>query len=249
MPMGTLIGVAIGAAVTVAWRGKPRRRSECNLLLPRLFLSLALQENLGKLLAAMEPGDTEEPEDTQDLCNALVDILKKEISVARWIQDSHERDRRKTARGGLPELSPLEFGVAEVGIPDTHGVGVTKGQNFIHGYRDRIVLSADEIVKMKLEARLVVLSACQTASGGILGEGVAGLRRALLQAGVPSTVLSLWPMSDTSTRELMKDFYRLLVEGWSVAHALQSAMTAMNAAPGKKYSGKSRYNMGQWAAF
>ncbi|CAM6129464.1 unnamed protein product [Calypogeia fissa] len=112
---------------------------------------------------------------------------------------------------------------------------------------DRIVLSADEIMKMNLEARLVVLSACQTASGVILG--VAGLGRALLQAGVPSTVLSLWPVSDTSTRELMKDFYRLLVEGWSVAHALQSAMTSMIAAPGKKYSGKSRYNVRQWAAF
>ncbi|CAM6129460.1 unnamed protein product [Calypogeia fissa] len=113
---------------------------------------------------------------------------------------------------------------------------------------DGIVLSADEIVNMKLHARLVVLSACQTASGVILGEGVAGLGRALLQAGVPSTVLSLWPVSDTSTRELMKDFYRLLVDGRSVADAMQSAMTTMIAALGK-YSGKSRYNVGQWAAF
>ncbi|MEG3880530.1 tetratricopeptide repeat protein, partial [Microcoleus sp. herbarium7] len=48
------------------------------------------------------------------------------------------------------------------------------------------LLTAEEIFDMKLQANLVVLSACNTGEGRITGDGVIGLSRALISAGVPS---------------------------------------------------------------
>ncbi|MEG5140423.1 MULTISPECIES: CHAT domain-containing tetratricopeptide repeat protein [unclassified Microcoleus] len=54
------------------------------------------------------------------------------------------------------------------------------------------LLTAEEIFDMKLQASLVVLSACNTGEGRITGDGVIGLSRALISAGVPSVIVSLW---------------------------------------------------------
>lgn len=118
---------------------------------------------------------------------------------------------------------------------------------------EKIVLSAIEISRMKLKAQLVVLSACQSADGVILGDGVAGLGRALLEAEVPCTVLSLWPVSDDATIFFMKEFYEGLARGGSVADAMGAAMiTMINAEGVNPYNtGKKRklYKVGHWAPF
>ncbi len=69
------------------------------------------------------------------------------------------------------------------------------------------LLTAEEIFDMKLQANLVVLSACNTAEGRITGDGVIGLSRALISAGVPSVIVSLWAVPDAPTSELMQSFY------------------------------------------
>jgi CHAT domain-containing protein len=72
--------------------------------------------------------------------------------------------------------------------------------------------------------QLVVLSACETGVGAVAsGDGVYGLRRALLLAGAASQVVSLWNVSDAATRELMRDYYDELVRGTGRAEALRSA--------------------------
>jgi len=53
-------------------------------------------------------------------------------------------------------------------------------------------LTASEIVTMRLNAEMVVLSACKTGQGLLTGDGVIGLSRSLISAGVPSAVVSLW---------------------------------------------------------
>ena len=67
-------------------------------------------------------------------------------------------------------------------------------------------LTSGEIFDMQLKADLVVLSACDTGRGDITGEGVVGLSRSLSVSGVPSVIVSLWEVSDESTKELMEDF-------------------------------------------
>jgi CHAT domain-containing protein/tetratricopeptide (TPR) repeat protein len=91
---------------------------------------------------------------------------------------------------------------------------------------DSGLLTANEIAKLKLSADLVVLSACDTGRGDITGEGVVGLSRTFVSAGVPSVVVSLWAVPDAPTRQLMTAFYGHLQSGRGLdkAQALRQAM-------------------------
>jgi CHAT domain-containing protein len=85
-------------------------------------------------------------------------------------------------------------------------------------------LEAWEISHLKLNAQLVVLSACETGYGKFQqGEGVMSLARAFMYAGVPSLVVSLWQVNDASTAEIMQLFYANLAKGMDKAEALRQA--------------------------
>lgn len=91
-------------------------------------------------------------------------------------------------------------------------------------------LEAHEILRLKLNAKLVVLSACETARGYAgPGEGVIGLTWAFLNAGAPTVVVSQWQVREDSTAELMRNFYRQIkMPGAPPATALrQAALTVM----------------------
>ena len=81
---------------------------------------------------------------------------------------------------------------------------------------------------MKLNADLVVLSACQTAAGKeIKGEGVMSLNNAFLQSGARSVVASLWQVEDNATNLLMREFYRGIADGLPVSAALRRAQLSL----------------------
>ncbi|HLM48203.1 MAG TPA: tetratricopeptide repeat protein [Myxococcaceae bacterium] len=89
--------------------------------------------------------------------------------------------------------------------------------------------------------QLVVLSACDTGRGEVqLGQGVQGLRRALVVAGAETVVMSLWKVKDDSTRLLMESYYRNLLAGQGRASALREAMRSLRA---------SRPHPHDWAPF
>jgi CHAT domain-containing protein len=77
---------------------------------------------------------------------------------------------------------------------------------------------------MNLKAELVVLSACDTGRGRIRSEGVIGLSRSLISAGVPSVLVSLWAVDDAATTELMREFYQQWQQNPDKAQALRQAM-------------------------
>jgi CHAT domain-containing protein/tetratricopeptide (TPR) repeat protein len=86
-----------------------------------------------------------------------------------------------------------------------------------------------DIYNLKLDADLVVLSACETALGReIRGEGLIGLARGFMYAGTSRVVASLWNVEDQATAMLMKRFYQgLLANGESPAAALRAAQISM----------------------
>ena len=71
--------------------------------------------------------------------------------------------------------------------------------------KDDGFLGIGDVLKLHLNAELVVLSACNTGRGRITSDGVIGLSRVFISAGVPSVVVSLWSVSDNSTAELMQN--------------------------------------------
>lgn len=86
-----------------------------------------------------------------------------------------------------------------------------------------------EIYNLKLNADLIVLSACQTALGKeVSGEGLIGLTRGFMYAGAQRVVASLWRVDDHATAELMKRFYQgMLTEGLRPSAALRAAQISM----------------------
>jgi CHAT domain-containing protein len=90
---------------------------------------------------------------------------------------------------------------------------------------------------------LVVLSACETARGErSRGDEVLGLTRAILDAGSPGVISTLWNISDEAAAALMAKFYRHLLDGMPVAEALQQAQLALLHNPRFQ-------DPGYWAAF
>ena len=113
------------------------------------------------------------------------------------------------------------------------------------------VLTALEAAGLDLwGTRLVVLSACDTGVGDVKrGDGVYGLRRALVLAGAESQLISLWPVSDRSTRDLMVDYYQQLAQGEARGQALRRAQLRMVRDLGRAhpYYWASFIQSGQWA--
>jgi tetratricopeptide (TPR) repeat protein len=93
--------------------------------------------------------------------------------------------------------------------------------------RDPLV-RASEIANRRTRARLVVLSACESALGrATVAEGVLGIASSFVSAGSRAVVGSLWEVDDRSTAELMQHFYHELARGKTTAAALQSARLFM----------------------
>src|SRR6266498_279794 len=125
------------------------------------------------------------------------------------------------------------------------------GANERRGGDDDGVLTAMEVASLDLwGTRLVALSGCDTGVGEVRnGEGVYGLRRALVLAGSETQVLSLWPVLDKETRNLMAGYYRRLLKGEGRGEALRQIQLGMlkDAKLRHPYYWGSFIQAGEWA--
>jgi CHAT domain-containing protein len=125
------------------------------------------------------------------------------------------------------------------------------GANLHKSGDDDGVLTALEASGLDLwGTKLVVLSACDTGVGEVKnGDGVYGLRRALVLAGSESQVMSLWAVNDIATRDLMIDYYKRLLSGQGRGEALRQVQLEMLASKNRQhpYYWASFIQSGEWA--
>jgi CHAT domain-containing protein len=125
------------------------------------------------------------------------------------------------------------------------------GANLQAAAGDDGILTAMEAAHLNLwGTRLVTLSACDTGIGLVRnGDGVYGLRRSIVLAGAETLVMSLWPVSDGVTREMMTAYYRGLKAGSGRGDALRQVQRSMMTRPGREHPfyWASFIQAGEWA--
>ncbi|NES17928.1 MAG: CHAT domain-containing protein [Symploca sp. SIO3E6] len=104
--------------------------------------------------------------------------------------------------------------IKQLGVPGAIALAPSENDGF---------LTSGEILELELCAELVVLSACSTGQGRITGDGIIGLSRSFIAAGVDSLIVSLWSVNDQSTAFLMVKFYQILQQGITATIALNQA--------------------------
>ena len=113
-------------------------------------------------------------------------------------------------------------GISDHELPQLSALALT--QYVSAGTREDGRLWAGDLLRKRLNARLVFLSACDTALGAqFSGEGPVGLRNILLARGARNVVASLWPVEDVTSSALVAETYARLKAGSSVAEALTLA--------------------------
>src|SRR5262245_33280483 len=140
-------------------------------------------------------------------------------SIRRLGEDASETFLKTAPLQRYGVLHFATHAVTDETHPERSGVMLAPGAAKEDG-----LLQIREIVDLKLDGRIVVLSACSSNTGALLrGEGVMSLARAFFQAGAHTVVASLWRLRDDEAADLFDRFYRHLGRGASVAAALRSA--------------------------
>ena len=151
------------------------------------------------------------------------------ISAARILKgDTHLLLAGNATESALKSLRVSDFrivhfavhGIADPAFPDR--AALVLGSSPASG--EDGLLQVREIRDLSLRADLVILSACESGKGKLLGEeGIASLERAFLLAGARSVIASLWTTDDIYTIALMKRFYQHLMDGEDEGAALRHA--------------------------
>jgi CHAT domain-containing protein/tetratricopeptide (TPR) repeat protein len=163
--------------------------------------------------------------------------------VARYAPKATVRLRSWATESYLKSAPLADFRVihfATHALVDDRSIGRTALALAPGGGESGFVAPGD-LAALRLDADLVVLSACRTAGGVVVdGEGVQGLTAPLLEAGARSVVATAWRIADRSTVDFIRDFYSSLATGQPVGDALRTAKLAAlrRGAP-----------PGEWAAF
>jgi CHAT domain-containing protein len=235
-----VISVAPSATVLGALKREPELQTA------KLFLGVAFSPT------SEEPAKAAEMRGIADIRGADVKPLpfsKEEVtdasaamgkdSVVLQGPDASEAALKSEPLAQFKIIHLAAHGVGDETQPDRAAIVLHPGSASEDG-----LWQAREIRRTRLNADVVVLSACETGTGRLQGEeGIMNLARAFLTAGAKSVVASLWDVQDRSTATLMEGFYQHLAKGEPIARALRSSQVEFIETYGEKA------NPSLWAGF
>ncbi len=170
--------------------------------------------NANSLIAFGNPVIGKDEQRQVDLCplpeaeNEVVSIAKSPALKAKKVFIGREASERafKALAPGFSVIHLATHGVLDNRNPLYSHLLLTQSEG---DAQNDGLLEAREIMDMRLNADLAVLSACETANGKIApGEGVMGMSWAFFVAGTRSMLVSQWKVNSSSTSQLMVDFYQ-----------------------------------------
>ena len=138
--------------------------------------------------------------------------IAKQSTVLLGRDTSEKKIKELSASGALERIPVLHFachGYFNGTHPELSAIVFSEVSGLLPESQEDGYLTVAEAALLKLNARAVILSACNTGKGGLKrGDGMVGLVRSLLVAGGRSAGVSLWPISDEATVEFMEGVYR-----------------------------------------
>jgi CHAT domain-containing protein len=192
-----------------------------------------------------------EPENKLD---RLAGTLKEAQNILALVPDSNRKklaDSFDASLSTLMDTKASEYKILHLAthafVPQKAPERATIVLSFVDRSGQQGFIRLKDIYQLKLQAELVTLSACETSVGeDVKGEGLVGLARGFMYAGVPRVVASLWKVDDEATAELMTNFYKaMLIDNLPASAALRQAQKNMYEHP-RKLEWKAPF---YWAAF
>jgi hypothetical protein len=216
--------------VVLPWRGRPLVASHTCSVLPTLGVLADLAERPTRdlreasLVAFGNPVDMRWTSPTGDVVPMrglrfaeAESTVAKELAGQRGVAHNGSEATREAAldalrTAGIVHLATHARFCAEA--PLFSAILLADGEQ----------LTGIDLIATNAGCELIVASACRTGEGArTTGDDVLGLSRGLLGCGARAAIVSLWPVDDRRTAELMGSFYRGLFGGLDPAQALRSA--------------------------
>ena len=176
--------------------------------------------------------------------------MRRTLGGRVTLREGSAATERAVKSGDLASLGLLHFAahaMVEERQPERSAIVLGAGAADEDG-----LLQPREIAALPLSGRVVVLSACRSATGEVLaGEGPVGLAHAFFLAGARAVVGSLWPVRDDEVVPLVQAFYQRLARGEALGAALAGARRDRLAAgaPAAAWAGFVILGDGDWVPF
>ncbi len=163
---------------------------------------------------------------TEQEVRAIIDLFKSKGNKAvGYFHREASEDRFKS--GDMKDYSIIHVAthsLKQKDNPKLSGLIFTQAAPAAQEKPEDGILYSGETYNLDLDARLIVLSSCETGIGKLVrGEGMIALNRGFLYSGVSNTIFSLWKVEDKTTSRLMIELYRNILGGKTFAAALRKA--------------------------
>ena len=140
----------------------------------------------------------------------------KQVSTLKNEQVSEQAFKDLLRQNRYQYIHMATHGVIDEEQPGRSGLALSAEGEIKASSAEDGMLRSSEIFGLNINSDMVVLSACNTGLGKVVGgEGMLGMQRSFFYAGTSTVVVSLWNVYDRSTASFMNEFYKALLQAES----------------------------------